>query len=165
MNWNLRVLLPKDGQGNTLLHRIAIYNDTTMMESVFDDFLGSWEISQMVINKDGKTPFDVAPSYEMRYLIRHGRLITSSMMFMLRCRACLPEFYSHCLPCDLLVDSPLTVTLIVISLALKGYLDLLHLMACVALVTTQVWSGEFASEDPAFQYLTILHCKHTVIVH
>ena len=84
MNWNLRVLLPKDGQGDTLLHRIAMYNDKAMMESLFDDFLGSWEISQMVINKDGKTPFDVAPSYEMRYLIRHGRLITSSMMFQLR---------------------------------------------------------------------------------
>ena len=50
VNWNLRVLLPKDGQGNTLLHRIAMYNDRTMMESVFDDFLGSWEISQMVID-------------------------------------------------------------------------------------------------------------------
>ena len=156
---NVRVLLPKDEQGNTLLHRVAMYNDTAMMEYLLNNSRpGTWELSQMVRNLDGKTPFDVAPSYEMRYLIRHGRLITSSMMFQLRCKVCLPLFTSYYLLCCHLVDSPLPVTLIMVSLALKGYLDLLHLMACVTLMTTHIWSGELAGDDPALQHSTILHC-------
>lgn len=73
------MILECDEQGNTLLHRTAMYDDIPLMRGLIE-YLSTpdRQLVMSLVNNSGQTPLDLAQTYEMRYLMVTGSLLYES---------------------------------------------------------------------------------------